>query len=915
MKRKGTNRILPALLFVLILAFLGLFILKEPALTGFIIYAEEIGTLNWTFDDKNDFSYDPSLIEISNGNAKLVSTTTYIYWNTSTETDYSITLALYDPSDKTDKVNSIDNKKHEAKEDKLFEVFFPDELSSGDIVSLYIGDGDETDIYLCKIGIVCSTPDYGSVSYDGEEGWYNITISGLQSPTKIINIVTNDDVEFDYITSTKGDITKALYNPSDKTSKIQSKDDDKFEVNKNKLFNVIFDNKLDNGDIISFYINNGNQGDVYLCDYGDDCSIPGYGLVNFDGNEGWFNLTISGLSSPKDAININPDKDMKFDYIKAAHIDITKHSSTNIFYPASASIETKDISIAGLSSFLNFYKNELLNGQNIIYYYSIDSGSSWNSMPSNSNLSEAPISNGKIRIKADIAANGIETPFIYDFAISYLTQICNEDWNVTYGACLLNDTKLKYYIDKNECGTKNNLPSDSGTYESCDYCKPNWVCMSYGDCLQTNEKVCKEVNDKNNCFNATHLDSDKYNLDYNEFNQSCIYDDVQNETSIIQNETKLLIDKKQESNVLLELTSKFNISANSISIAEYSANSKNSTPSMKELGKYIDITADDAIRQNLTSITIRIYYADEDIENANLDEETLKIHYFNDTSSQWQVLNSTVNTTGNYVEVTIEHLSTFGIFGEEKESQSSESSGSSSGGSGGGGGGGGKTRTIKKSESAEEKLVATEIKGEIKKSQEIKESKEIEKECDYKISVSIPEHVSFVEQDYINGIIYNLGSCNIENLDIDISPELKDIIAIESQKSGNININESVEFLLLKKLENKTNLLIQGFNIKLPENVKTYNGILTFGAIVNEQLAFEEKIKVKVDLLESASIISLIGSKAVIFFVVLALFAVAIFAFYSKFSRKKARKLTREQIDEIEEKVQEAGRRYQNGKK
>ena len=373
MKKKGTNRILPALLFVLILAFLGIFILKEPRLIGLVVYAEEISALNWTFDDMNDFSYDNSLVEISGGAAKLVSTTAYIYWNTSTETDYSVISALYDPSDKTDKVNSIDDKKHEAEEDKLFEIFFSNELDNGDVISFYVRGGDETDIYLCKRGIICSTPDYGSVSYDEEEGWYNITISGLQSPTKMLNIVPQDEeVEFDYITSTKGNITKALYDPNDKTSKIQSKDDDKLEVNKNKLFNIIFDNKLDNGDIISFYIDNGDQGDVYLCDYGDDCSTPGYGLVNFNGNEGWFNLTIIGLSSPKDTFNINTDKDMKLDYIKAAHIDITEHSSTNISYPKSASIETKDISIAGLSSFLNFHKNELLNGQNINYYYSFE---------------------------------------------------------------------------------------------------------------------------------------------------------------------------------------------------------------------------------------------------------------------------------------------------------------------------------------------------------------------------------------------------------------------------------------------------------------------------------------------------------------------------------------------------------------
>ena len=182
MKKKGTNRILPALLFIFILAFLGLFIFKETTITGMVAYEEKINTLNWTFDDKNNFSYDNSLVEISGGVAKLVSITINIYWSTSKETDYSVISALYNPSDKTDKVNSMDNKKHEAKEDKLFEIFFSNELGNGDVVSLYIMEGDQGDVYLCDYGDDCSPPGYGLVNFDGNEGWFNITIAGLSSP-------------------------------------------------------------------------------------------------------------------------------------------------------------------------------------------------------------------------------------------------------------------------------------------------------------------------------------------------------------------------------------------------------------------------------------------------------------------------------------------------------------------------------------------------------------------------------------------------------------------------------------------------------------------------------------------------------------------------------------------------------------
>jgi len=182
-------------------------------------------------------------------------------------------------------------------------------------------------------------------------------------------------------------------------------------------------------------------------------------------------------------------------------------------------------------------------------------------------------------------------------------------------------------------------------------------------------------------------------------------------------------------------------------------------------------------------------------------------------------------------------------------------------------------------------------------------SEEIKEVCNYKISVSIPEHISFVEYDNIKGTVKNIGDCEIENLNIDISPELNNIIKTENAAIGNIGIGESVEFLLIKILETKeSNLLIQGFNIRNPgENIITYGGILTFGAIVEENVVFEEKIDVKIDLLEESSL-DIPGSKISIFVIVFLLLAVVFFVIFSKFSHKN-KKLTQEQLDEIEEKV------------
>lgn len=822
MKKNEASRILLVLLLVLTISFFGIFVFKEPTITGVVIYQEEIKTLNWTFDDADDFSYDSSLINLSDGESKLIRSVAEHSWNADNFSEVYVSSALeYEPGkkihDRIDKVEGLDGDSVNInKDNELFDITFDNGLSNGDLISIYL------------------------VSEDDDE--------------------ENDDET--------------------------------------------------------------NDISIYLCDNGTSCNEPGYGLVNFNGSRGWYNITIAGLSDTKTTFNIKPKQNTKFDYIKAIHKDTVTYPSINTSYPTSASIETKDVSIASLSSFLNFHKNELLNGQNVGYYYSTDSGNSWNAIQQNNNLLGVSIIGGKIRIRADMAANGSETPIIHDFAVSYLIQICNENWNLTYSECLSNNTQLRYYIDKNECGTIGNLPEDNDTYESCDYCKPSWECMSYGDCLLSNKKVCKEVKDNNTCFNATLLDSDKYALDYNEFNQSCIYDkkgsNYQNSSISFTANEKTIINATNSTDAILEVVANQNLNNKLVSITKHNENLKNTSPEAAALGKYLDIIADNGILGNITSVKIKIYYTDEEINNANLDEETLKIHYFNDTSNQWQILNSTVNTTGNYVEVTIEHLSTFGVFGEEKEIQSSESSGSSSGGRGvGGGGGGGKARIIKKAEDTKEVKVAVETKETTQLRDETKAQEEAKQECDYKISVSMPEHVSFVEQDHIKGIIYNRGNCKIENLKIDISPELKGMVGIENDEISDINFNESAEFLLIKKFEaNKTSdLLIQGFNIKIPgQNVKTYNGVLTFGAIANEQLAFEEKVNVKIDLLESASIISAIGSKAAIFFITSMLFAVIFFVIYLNFFRKTREKLTPEQTYKMEEKV-ERTKRKSDGKR
>lgn len=812
--------------FVLIVA-LGFFMFQKPAITGLIIYEEAINIKNWTFDSTSDYYFDSSLISLSDGEAKLVKNVAEQTWSIDNFTDIYVTSAFeYEPGknkhDGTSKVQSVDSEEVDIHRNKdIFDVTFAKEIANNDVISLYILEADE----------------------DDEE---SLSVA------------------------------------------------------------------------------------IYLCDNGTFCNSSNYGSLIFNGSKGWYNITVTGLSSDRSSFNLDPTQNVKFDYVKTVHKDTITYKSTNISYPESASIETKDFNATGLLSFSNFAKNELLNEQNVAYHYSTDSGNSWNAMLSSSNIS---INNGKLRIMANLSGNGTSTSIVYDFAVLYTNKVCNENWNITHGACLSNDKRLIYYVDKNDCSTSNNIPSDNGTYEICDYDNnpPNVtrfqisptsgsigaffnisvfiadenqiddVLASIQNPDEKDIKILSLLNDSKfgyySIFNTENMNEGIYFVDITANDSNSNKKEYENLGLIViassakgifanssiflkQNE-KNYIDARQSANTLLEIKTNSDVAEALISVAEYSRNIKNLTPSLPELGKYLDIVADNKTLQQMSSVTIRVYYTDDDITNSGLDEDSLKIHYFNETSSQWQILNSTVNTSGNYIEATLEHLSTFGIFGEKKPAPSQSQSGG--GGSSSSGGGGSTSSTAIAVPKTEHPKAQPEIKIEKPKEEPLKEEKveivELKQPCDHKISISIPEDISLIDYDYINGVVHNIGNCDIENLSIDVSSELKDIVKIENSTVQNIKVNEEVEFFVKKLAAKSESSLIQGFSVKFTgKSIETYNGSLNFDAS-SQNKSFEEKVNVKVNVLRPAKQ-SFINPTAFVIFGASALLLIAFYVFY-----------------------------------
>lgn len=656
-------------------------------------------------------------------------------------------------------------------------------------------------------------------------------------------------------------------------------------------------------------------------------------------------------------------------------------ASSALYYPSNASIETKDYGTGSLLNFNSFSKSDFANGSNISYYYSLDSGLSWNSVPVNNNLSSINSSGGKIRLKAQLLSNGNSTPILYDFGVYYRTRVCIENWSVNYRECLNNDKKIKYYADLHECGSNKYLPADNNTYVSCDYCTPKWVF-----------RKCNNAADNNSCFAYTNLSSDLYNGNYSEFNFDCTYNlsvpslanfkldrktgkigDIINITInltsagnitsvnlILGNEGKDIAmniglyskdgmlfngiintenltegtyfiainisddngnswkfnkkgilglyryaknaflnssvqfqkNKKTQLNVsdaksMLDILTSADIENASVAVVEFSNNTKNATANASALGKYIDIVLDDSIKQNISLLAIKMYYTDEDLLAAGIAESSLKIHYFNETSSRWQELNSTVNTTEKSVAAVVDHASTYGVFGNKKQdSSSSESqnthsstqSSAQSSGSGGGGGGsaagssyGGDGSPIQTSTTNNETAKKGEQEAGVKAGAD-----EIVNKCKYDFNIKILENDLIMKNNTLRGDIENLGNCKINGIELMISKNLKDYIDIE-YASRELEENKSAEFVLkIKNLSQNKKTFLGGFSVKTTAiTIKRINGDVSVSAASQDGTPITKKIPIKADIEVTEKInsnIMTIGISIIIIVIFLSLF-------------------------------------------
>ena len=105
------------------------------------------------------------------------------------------------------------------------------------------------------------------------------------------------------------------------------------------------------------------------------------------------------------------------------------------------------------------------------------------------------------------------------------------------------------------------------------------------------------------------------------------------------------------------------------------ANASGTTSSLTAL-KAIDIQVDTTTAGALTWALIKIFYNESELTAADIDENTLKIYYYNTTAADWQLEPvQGVDTVNNYVWANVTHFSLFGAFGTAPTSSSATSNG------------------------------------------------------------------------------------------------------------------------------------------------------------------------------------------------------------------------------------------------
>ena len=144
---------------------------------------------------------------------------------------------------------------------------------------------------------------------------------------------------------------------------------------------------------------------------------------------------------------------------------------------------------------------------------------------------------------------------------------------------------------------------------------------------------------------------------------------VSNTTLMVANESTTVT--VPDENITMDIVTGANVSNATITVKTSSSSQVNGTLYVPGLNKYIQVETSQDVRDAITSIILKVYYTDEELNASGLDESSLAIYWYNTTAQQWVKLSTNmswvygtgVNTVQNYVWANVNHFSYYSVGG------------------------------------------------------------------------------------------------------------------------------------------------------------------------------------------------------------------------------------------------------------
>jgi hypothetical protein len=145
---------------------------------------------------------------------------------------------------------------------------------------------------------------------------------------------------------------------------------------------------------------------------------------------------------------------------------------------------------------------------------------------------------------------------------------------------------------------------------------------------------------------------------------------VTNNTQMTANQTTTI--NVPGENISMDIVTDANVSNATITV-KYSTNSQlNQTLSVPGLNKYLQVETSQDVRDVITSILLKVYYTDEELNASGLSESSLAMYWYNTTTQNWDKLSTNmswvygtgVNISQNYVWANVSHFSNYAVGGE-----------------------------------------------------------------------------------------------------------------------------------------------------------------------------------------------------------------------------------------------------------